>query len=51
MQQGSSLGQFLLPPIVAWVVSASGGWSLAWTATGVLAVVNLALAMVLYRWR
>ena len=51
MQQGSSLGQFLLPPIVAWVVSVSGGWSLAWTATGLLAVVNLGLAVVLYRWR
>ena len=51
MQQGSSLGQFLLPPLVALVVSGSGGWSAAWLATGSLALVNVALAGVLLHWR
>lgn len=51
MQQGSSIGQFLLPPLVALVVSGSGGWSSAWLATGTLALINVALALVLLRWR
>lgn len=34
MQQCSSLGQFSGPPIVAWVVNASGGWEWTWVATG-----------------
>ena len=51
MQQGSSLGQFFLPPVVAWVVSVGGGWSMAWVATGALALVNVGLAVVLFRWR
>lgn len=49
MQQGSALGQFLLPPLVALVVSGSGGWSSAWLATGALAMINVGLGVVLIR--
>lgn len=44
VQQGSSLGQFLGPPVVAWVVSALGGWQWAWIATGAFALSGMALA-------
>jgi CP family cyanate transporter-like MFS transporter len=37
MQQGSALGQFLSPPLIAAVHAASGGWQLTWVATGALA--------------
>ena len=50
MQQGSSAGQFLMPPAVALVVSHTNGWSSAWLATGTLALVNVGLALVLLRW-
>lgn len=49
MQQGSSLGQFLTPPLVAAVVGASGGWQNTWWVTGVLALANVAIAVLLGR--
>lgn len=45
MQQGSSLGQLLLPPLVAALAQYSGGWSSTWMATGAAALATVALAM------
>lgn len=44
MQQWSSLGQFLGPPVVAMVAVWVGGWSMTWMATGVCSVIGVALA-------
>lgn len=44
MQQWSSLGQFVGPPLVAWVASATGGWSFSWVVTGSCALAGLWLA-------
>ena len=35
MQQGSALGQFVGPPLLAWLALASGGWqAMAWLSAG-----------------
>lgn len=44
VQQGAGMGQVLLPPLVAWVAAASGGWSLTWAVTGAFALAVLVLA-------
>ena len=44
MQQGSTLGQFLAPPLIAGVASASGGWHHTGWATGALALACIAAA-------
>lgn len=44
MQQWSSLGQFLGPPVVAMVAVWVGGWSMTWIATGACSVIGVALA-------
>ena len=44
MQQCSSTGQFLGPPLVAWVAGVAGGWQWTWVITGVASVVGLVLA-------
>jgi cyanate permease len=49
MQQGSAVGQFLTPPLIALVVSSSGGWSATWQVTGAMACANIALALVIRR--
>lgn len=50
MQQGSALGQFGGPPLVAWVAAwAGGGWHFSWMATGACAVAGLVLAQLLGR--
>jgi MFS family permease len=49
MQQGSTLGQFLSPPLIAAVASASGGWHNTWWVTGALAMGNLAIAWAVAR--
>ena len=49
MQQGSALGQFFGPPIVAWVATLAGGWRWTWVATGACSLVGLALCGVLAR--
>lgn len=49
MQQGSALGQFITPPLIALVVSASGGWSATWMVTGTMAAANVLLALVIRR--
>lgn len=40
MQQFSSLGQFLGPPLVAWMAMQVGGWHWTWLATGACSVVG-----------
>ena len=49
MQQGSTLGQFLSPPLIAAVHAASGGWQHTWWATGALALGDLAMAWLVLR--
>ncbi|MFU2487897.1 CynX/NimT family MFS transporter [Thauera sp. WH-1] len=44
MQQCSSTGQFLGPPLVAWVAGVAGGWHWTWVITGAASVVGLLLA-------
>ena len=44
MQQCSSLGQFVGPPLVAWVAGVVGGWHWSWSVTGVCSVMGLVLA-------
>jgi MFS transporter, CP family, cyanate transporter len=45
MQQGSGLGQMLIPPVIAALAQYHGNWSLTWLATG-----SAALATVLLAW-
>lgn len=44
MQQWSSLGQFLGPPVVAWLAVRAGGWHWTWMVTGVSSLAGLCLA-------
>ena len=49
MQQGSTLGQFLSPPLIAAVHAASGGWHHTGWATGALALGDLLCAWAVAR--
>lgn len=49
MQQWSALGQFLGPPLVAWVASLTGGWQFTWLVTGATSIAGLFLAGALAR--
>jgi CP family cyanate transporter-like MFS transporter len=49
MQQGSAVGQFLTPPLIALMVSSTGNWSVTWLVTGAMACANIALALVIRR--
>ena len=44
MQQFSALGQFLGPPLVAWVATMAGGWQWTWTVTGASSLLGVLLA-------
>lgn len=44
MTQCSAIGQFAGPPMVAWVVTATGGWQWTWAVTGSFALIGIALA-------
>jgi MFS transporter, CP family, cyanate transporter len=44
MQQWSSLGQFIGPPLVAWLASRVGSWQWSWLVTGGCAAAGIALA-------
>jgi MFS family permease len=44
MQQLSALGQFVGPPVVAWVASMASGWQLTWTVTSAASMIGIALA-------
>lgn len=45
MQQFSSLGQFLAPPLVAWVATMVGGWHWTWVVTGASSLLGVAMAI------
>lgn len=44
MQQFSALGQFLGPPLVAWVATLAGGWHWTWIVTGASSLLGVLLA-------
>jgi MFS family permease len=44
MAQCSALGQFIGPPVVAWVAARSGGWQWTWVVTGGCCLMGLALS-------
>lgn len=44
MQQLSALGQFLVPPLVAWIAAGVGGWQWTWVATGACSLLGLVVA-------
>ncbi len=44
MQQFSALGQFIGPPLVAWVATQAGGWQSTWWVTAASSVLGLMLA-------
>ena len=43
-QQWSSIGQFVGPPVVAWVATLVGGWTWSWIVTGSCALAGLVLS-------
>ncbi len=49
LQQWSSIGQFVGPPLVAAVANAVGGWHATWVVTGLASCAGLAVAAVLSR--
>jgi MFS transporter, CP family, cyanate transporter len=49
MQQWSSAGQFVGPPLVAWVAGQAGGWQWTWLATGACCLLGGALSALLAR--
>lgn len=52
MQQFSALGQFLGPPLVAWVAMQVGGWHWTWSVTATCSALGVGLAVLLQRaWR
>ena len=50
VQQWSAFGQFVGPPLVAWVASRSGSWQWTWVVTGAAAAVGLMLTRSIARW-
>jgi MFS transporter, CP family, cyanate transporter len=49
LQQWSSIGQFVGPPLVAAVANAVGGWHATWVVTGLASCAGLGMAAVLSR--
>lgn len=49
MQQWSSIGQFVGPPVVGWVAGLAGDWRWTWAVTGNCALVGMGLALALRR--
>lgn len=45
MQQWSSLGQFVGPPLVAWAAHRTGSWEWTWLVTGACALAGAALTV------
>jgi MFS family permease len=43
IQQCSATGQFVGPPLVAWLAVQAGGWHLTWVATGTASLLGLVL--------
>ncbi len=44
MQQASAFGQFVAPPVVAWIAHRAGGWQWTWTVTLACSLVGILLA-------
>ncbi|MEJ8820688.1 MFS transporter [Variovorax humicola] len=44
MQQASALGQFIAPPLVAWIAHRVGGWQWTWTVTLMCSLAGIILA-------
>ncbi|MFT3721269.1 CynX/NimT family MFS transporter [Pseudorhodoferax sp.] len=44
MQQCSAVGQFLGPPVVAWIARQAGGWQWTWAATGLCSLAGILIA-------
>ncbi len=44
MQQASSLGQFIAPPVVAWVAHRVGGWQWTWAVTMACSAAGIVVA-------
>jgi predicted MFS family arabinose efflux permease len=49
MQQWSSFGQFVGPPVVAWVAARQGNWSSTWIVTGAMALAGMVCAAAIAR--
>ncbi|QTN24142.1 MFS transporter [Rhizobacter sp. AJA081-3] len=49
MQQWSAFGQFVGPPLVAWLAARAGGWHWTWAATGAASLAGLLLARAIAR--
>lgn len=49
MQQGSAAGQVLSPPLLAATVISAGDWTSTWKVTGVFALGDLLIAILLFR--
>jgi MFS transporter, CP family, cyanate transporter len=49
MQQWSAFGQFVGPPLVAWVASRIGGWQFTWFVTGACSLLGLLLVRAIGR--
>jgi len=49
MQQWSAFGQFVGPPLVAWVAGVVGGWHFTWLVTGAFSLIGLVLAALIAR--
>jgi MFS family permease len=49
MQQASSFGQFVAPPVVAWLAHRMGGWQWTWIVTLSCSLAGLGLAARLAR--
>jgi MFS transporter, CP family, cyanate transporter len=49
VQQWSAFGQFVGPPLAAWLASRAGGWQWTWALTGMASLVGLALVARLAR--
>ena len=43
MQQASSLGQFIAPPVVAWIAHRVGGWQWTWVVTLACSLAGMAV--------
>jgi MFS transporter, CP family, cyanate transporter len=48
-QQWSALGQFVGPPLVAWIAGIAGGWQWTWAVTGACAAGGALLALAIAR--
>ena len=49
MQQGSMLGQFIAPPVLAMIASGPQGWSAVWQATALFAAGNVVGGLLMWR--